>query len=135
MRFMMMVKATKDYEAGAPPSPKLMEAIGKLADEDRKAGTLLETGGLLPSSTGARVRVSGGKLTVMDGPFPETKELIGGYAILQAQSRTEAIELGKKFMRLHAEVLGSSYEGELEIRQLADLTDMTKARKPVLASS
>ena len=85
-----------------------------------KAGVLLETGGLLPSSKGARVRVSGGKLTVTDGPFAETKELVGGYAIVRANSRDEAVELGKQFMAIHARVLGPSYNGECEVRQLFD---------------
>jgi hypothetical protein len=120
MRFMTLVKADKNYEAGAPPSPELIAAIGKLAAEMTAAGLLLDTGGLLPSSAGARVRLSGGKLTVIDGPFTEAKELIGGYAILRADSKEEAIELGKRFMKLHADILGSSYEGELEVRQLAD---------------
>ena len=120
MRFMMIVKADKDYEAGLPPSPELMAAIGKLAEEATKAGSLLETGGLLPSSEGARVRVAKGKLTVTDGPFAETKELVGGYAIFQLASKEEAIELGKGFMKVHGDILGPSYEGELEIRQLAD---------------
>lgn len=120
MKFMMMVKADKNYEAGVPPHPKLMAAISKLTEEATRAGVLLETGGLLPSSTGARVRVAGGRLTVVDGPFAEAKELIGGYAILQAKSREEAIELGKGFLKLHADVLGPSYEGELEIRQMAE---------------
>ena len=122
MRFMMMVKADKAYEAGLPPNPELIGAIGKLSDEMVQAGVLLETGGLLPSSRGARVRVSGGKLTVTDGPFAETKELIGGYAIVQASSREQAIELGKQFMELHARVLGPSYDGECEVRQLFDGT-------------
>jgi hypothetical protein len=120
MRFMMIVKADKDYEAGAPPKPELMAAIGQHAQDMIKRGKLLESGGLLPSSAGARVRVAGGKLTVVDGPFTEAKELVGGYAIMQAESRAEAIEMGKQFMKLHADVLGTSYEGELEIRQLAD---------------
>jgi hypothetical protein len=120
MRFMMMVKADKDYEAGAPPSPELMAAIGKLTEDMAKTGVLVEAGGLLPSSKGARVRVSGGRLTVIDGPFTEAKELIGGYAILKANSRAEAVELGKNFMQVHADVLGPAYHGELEIRQLAE---------------
>jgi hypothetical protein len=96
-----------------------MAAVGKHAEEaDRERPG--QTGGLLPSSAGARVRVAGGKLTVTDGPFAEAKELIGGYAILRASSKEEAIELGKDFMKLHADVLGSSYEGELEIRQMAE---------------
>ena len=120
MRFMMMVKADKDYEAGAPPSPELMAAIGELTGDMAKTGVLVEAGGLLPSSKGARVRVSGGKLTVTDGPFTEAKELIGGYAILKTNSRAEAVELGKNFMQVHADVLGPAYDGELEIRQLAE---------------
>jgi hypothetical protein len=120
---MVMVKAGKDYEAGLPPKPELLAAMGKLSHEMMEAGVLLETGGLLPSSRGARVRASGGKLSVTDGPFTETKELIGGYAIVQAQSRDEAVELGKQFMELHVTVLGSSYDGECEIRQLFDAGD------------
>ena len=87
MRFMMMVKVDKDYEAGLPPKPEPLAAIGKLTHDMVKAGVLLETGGLLPSSRGARVRASGGKLSVTDGPFAETKELVGGYAIVAAKSR------------------------------------------------
>ena len=123
MRFMVMVKADKDYEAGLPPKPELLAAIGKLSQDMVKAGVLLDTGGLLPSSRGARVRASGGKLSVTDGPFTETKELVGGYAIVQAQSRDEAVELGKQFMDVHVTVLGSSYDGECEIRQLFDGAD------------
>jgi hypothetical protein len=128
MRYMMLVKADNDYEAGLPPPPELLGAIGKLADEMVKAGVLLETGGLLPSSRGARVRVSGGKLTVTDGPFAETKELVGGYAIVRANSREEAIELGKQFMEVHARVLGPSYDGQCEVRPLFDGPDCDPAR-------
>jgi hypothetical protein len=120
MRFMMIVKADKNYEAGAPPAPELIAAIGKLSEEMIKAGVLLDMGGLLPSSRGARINVRKGKLTVTDGPFSEAKELIGGYAILQVKSRDEAIERGRRFMQLHADVLGPSYDGELEIRQMPD---------------
>lgn len=121
MRFMMMVKASPDSERGIPPRRELIEAIGKLSAEMIKAGILLDTGGLLPSSAGARVHVAGGELTTTDGPFAETKEIVGGYAILKAASRAEAIELGRNFMKLHADILGPSFEGELEIRQMADL--------------
>ena len=121
MRFMMMVKANQDYEAGLPPNPELLGAIGKLTEDMTKAGVLVGTGGLLPSAKGgARVRVAGGKLTVTDGPFAETKELIGGYAIVEVKSRDEAVALGKRFMELHATVIGPSYDGECEIRQLFD---------------
>src|SRR5215831_1869248 len=101
MKYMMLVKTNRNsesgrnYEMGAPPDPRLMAAIGKHAENGTKAGVLLETGGLLPSSKGARVRAAGGKLAVIDGPFIESKEVIGGYAILKAGSRKEAIELGK----------------------------------------
>jgi hypothetical protein len=120
MKFMMMVKAGKAYEAGEPPTKELLDAIGQITREMIEKGVLVDTGGLLPSRTGARVRVAGGKLTVLDGPFTETKELVGGYAILKVPSRDEAIALGRRFMKLHADVLGPTYEGELEIRQLAE---------------
>jgi hypothetical protein len=130
MRFMVMVKADKDYEAGLPPKPELLAAIGKLSHDMVEAGVLLESGGLLPSSRGARVRASGGKLSVTDGPFAETKELVGGYAILQAKSRDEAVELGKPFMEVHVTGLGSSYDGECEIRQLFDAGDCASRSAP-----
>lgn len=128
MRFMMIVKADKDYEAGLPPSPELMAAMGKLTEENIKSGLLLDTGGLFPSSKGARIRVGGGKMTVTDGPFAETKELIGGYAIIQANSKQEAIEQGRRFMQLHADILGDSYEGECEVRQMFDPGDCGSGR-------
>ena len=123
MRFMMIVKADQDYEAGVPPPPELIAAIGKLNEDTTRAGVLLGTGGLMPSARGARVRISAGQLGVTDGPFAETKELVGGYAIVQVKSRDEAIELGKQFMALHARILGPSYEGECEVRQLFDGPD------------
>ena len=107
-------------DSGALPEPKLMEAIGKLSEELIKAGVMLDTGGLLPSAKGARIRASGGKLTVKDGPFTEAKELIGGYAILQVRSKEEAVELGRRFMQLHVDILGPSYQAELEVREMYD---------------
>jgi hypothetical protein len=97
-----------------------MAAIGKLSEEMINAGILLDLGGLLPSSKGARINVKQGKLIVTDGPFSEAKELIGGYAILQVKSKEEAIERGRRFMQVHADVLGPAYDGELEIRQMPD---------------
>jgi hypothetical protein len=111
MRFMMMIKADKNYEAGMPPSAELMAAMGKYTEDMTKSGALLSTGGLLPSSQGSRIKVSGGKLAVIDGPFAETKELIGGFAIVQAKSKTEALEMARSFMQLHRDVLGPSWEG------------------------
>src|SRR5215510_4992948 len=126
MKYMMMgvvarnSRECKDYEAGKPPDPKLMEAIGKHVEKMVKAGILLGTGGLLPFAKGARIQAAGGKLTVTDGPFIESKEVIGGYGILQANSKEEAIELGKAFMQIQRDVVGPSYEGTLEIRENVD---------------
>ena len=134
MRFMMMVKADKNYEAGAPPSRELMAAIGKLTEDMVKAGVLVQTGGLLPSSKGARIRASSGALSVTDGPFPETKELIGGFAIVEAASKEEAIKLARRFMELHVETSGPSYEGECEIRQLFDGRQCGAEEEPASAA-
>jgi len=120
MQFMMIVKATKDSESGRPPNPELMAAIAKMAEKASKRGVMVSAGGLQPSSQGTRIRVSGGKTAVIDGPFAETKELVGGFAIFNLQSREEAVRMGKEFMQVHADILGPSYEGELEIRTLMD---------------
>lgn len=120
MRYMMMVKANKDYEAGLPPKKELMEAIAKHGAELAKAGILLDTGGLMPTSKGARILASGGNLNVIDGPFAEAKEVVGGFAVLKAESKEEAIRLGRIFMQIHIDTLGPGYEGELEIRQMHD---------------
>ena len=107
MRFMMLYKPGK--EATAPPSQQDMAAMGQLIDEMARAGVLLATDGLQPSLKGALVRRFGGRTTVIDGPFAETKELVAGFAIVQVKSREEAIELSKRFLK----VVG---EGESEIR-------------------
>lgn len=120
MRYLMMVKGDDDYEAGKPPSPEMMAAVGAHADKMAKAGVLLDMGGLLPSAAGAKVVIDKGTTRVVDGPFSEAKELIGGFAILKADSKEEAIRLGREFMQLHVDVLGASYSGELEIRQMVD---------------
>jgi hypothetical protein len=111
MRFMTLYKPGK--ESDAPPTQKEMADMGQLIEEMAKAGVLIATDGLQPSSKGARVRLSGGKFTVTDGPFTETKELIAGYAIIQVKSKEEAIELTKRFLK----VVG---EGESEIRLMHD---------------
>ena len=115
MRFMVMVKGNPDYEAGQPPSPELMTAVGNLTRDHMAAGIVVDTGGLYPSSKGALIRASGGNLTVIDGPFAETKEVIGGYAIIEAKSKEEAIQHARQFMQVHIDVLGPSYEGECEL--------------------
>jgi hypothetical protein len=117
---MMMIKCTGSLEPGVAPPPKLMQAITAEAERARNAGTLLSTGGLLPPNTGVRVHASNGKVTVTDGPFAETKELIGGFAIMKASSRDEAVRMGKDFLQLYVDILGPSYEGEMEIRQMMD---------------
>ena len=108
MRFLSIYKTV---ETNRPPSLEHMTKMGQLIEESMKAGVLLATEGCLPSASGARVRLSNGKITVTDGPFTETKEVIGGFAMLQANSRAEAIELARKFL----EVAG---DGECEIRQI-----------------
>jgi hypothetical protein len=116
MRFMIMVKSAES--AGLPPVA-LMAAIAKLGEEATRAGAMVETGGLLPSAMGARVRLSAGKLTVTDGPFAESKELIGGYAVYDVKSKQEAIDWTSRFMELHKEHW-PGWEGESEIRQIFD---------------
>jgi hypothetical protein len=108
MRFLSIYKTV---ETNTPPSLEHMTKMGQLIEESMKAGVLLATEGCLPSASGARVRLSNGKITVTDGPFTETKEVIGGFAMLQANSKAEAIELARKFL----EVAG---DGECEIRQI-----------------
>ena len=130
MRFMSIVKADKNYENGAPPDPKLMATIGKLSEDLMKSGIMLDMGGLLPSAAGARLYAKGGKVTVKDGPFTEAKELIGGYAVMQVKSKEEAVELGKRFLQAHIEVLGPGYDGELEVRQMFDPGDCGQNGEP-----
>ncbi len=114
MRFMMIVKSAENL--GFPPKP-LMDAIGKLSEDAVKAGTMIGSGGLLPTATGTRVRLSGGKVTVTDGPFTEAKEVVGGYAQFELKSKEEAIEGAKRFMELHKEHW-PGWEGETEIREM-----------------
>jgi hypothetical protein len=108
MKFLSVYKTT---ERGVPPTQAEMDRMGKLIEEGMKAGYLLAVEGCLPSALGARVRLSNGKVTVTDGPFTESKELIGGLAILQTNSKAEAIELARQF-------LGVAGDGECELRQL-----------------
>ena len=119
MRFMTLVKSS---EKSGPPPKELMDAIAKLGEVGMKSGFLIETSGLMPSALGARVRLSGGKLTVTDGPFAEAKEVIGGYAVFQVSSKEEAIEQTVRFMELHKKHW-PGWEGETEIRQVFDATD------------
>jgi hypothetical protein len=115
---MAIVKANKESEAGVLPSQKLLEEMGKFNEELSKAGVLLAADGLQPSSKGARVRFSGSKRTVIDGPFAETKELIAGFWILQVKSKEEAIEWIKRCPNPFPDG-----ESEVEIRQVSELED------------
>jgi hypothetical protein len=96
-----------------------MEAMGKFVEQKMKEGTLVDTGGLLPTKDGFRVRLSGGKLTITDGPFAESKEVIGGWAILQGKTRAEVVELSREFMELHRKYW-PEFEGESEVRPMFD---------------
>jgi len=118
MRFIAMVKANKLSESGVMPEPELLEAMGKYNEELAKAGVMLAGEGLQSSSKGARIRFSGGKRTVVDGPFTESKELIAGFWILQVKSRAEAIEWIKRCPHPFGQG-----EAEIEIRQLFEASD------------
>ena len=126
MRFMILVKATKDSEAGVMPSQELLAEMGKFNEELAKAGVLLAGEGLHPSSRGARVRFSGDKRIVTDGPFAETKELLAGFWLWQVKSKEEAIEWVKRCPNPHKE------GGEIEIRQVFEPEDFSAEFTPEL---
>ena len=116
MKFMMIVKHS---EKQGPPPKALMDAIAKLAEESVKSGTMLGNGGLTSTAQGARVRVSGGKISVIDGPFTEAKEVVGGYAQFELKSKEEAVQSAVQFMELHKQYW-PGWEGETEVRQMFD---------------
>ena len=124
MRFLTLYKPGTD--GGRPPSEQEMADMGRFIEEMSRTGVLIATGGLLPSSHGARVRYEGGRMTVTDGPFAETKELVGGYAILEAKSKADAIELTKRFLSVVR-------AGESEVREMWDeagCSDTERAQAP-----
>ena len=121
MRFMIMVKANKDTEAGVMPEEKLMAEMATYHEALAKAGVLLDASGLQASSKGWRVRYSGAKRTVIDGPFTEAKELIAGYTIIQVKSREEAMEWARRFPNPSID----GKEAEIEVRQFFELEDFT----------
>src|SRR5689334_13445116 len=126
MRFMLIRRADKETEAGVMPSGELLEAMMKYNEEMVKAGVMLDGQGLHPSSKGARVKFSGGKPTVIDGPFTETKELIAGFSMIQVKSKEEAIEWVKRCPNPTGE------ESEIEIRQVFDSSDFENATPELL---
>jgi hypothetical protein len=123
MRFMVIVKANKDSEAGVLPSQEILAEMGKFNEELAKAGALLAAEGLQPSSKGARVKFSGANRTVIDGPFTEAKELVAGFWLIQAKSREEAIQWVKRV---------PFREGEIEIRQVFEAEDFGAEFTPEL---
>ncbi len=116
MKFLSMIKAADQ----GPSPPALLEAMTKLTEDSLRDGSLVQTGGLAASSTGARVRLKGGKLTVTDGPYAEAKEMIGGYAMLELPSQEEAIAAAVRFLELHKQHW-PTWEGECEVRQITFL--------------
>jgi hypothetical protein len=118
MRFMIMVKANPDSEAGVRPDEKIFSEMADYHEQLAKAGVLLDASGLQPTSKGFRVKYSGGRRTLIDGPFTESKELIAGYTLIQVKSREEAVEWAKRFPAPFGE-----QDAEIEIRQLFELED------------
>ena len=114
MKFMFIVKSAHSM----PPSPALLEAMHKLANREIKAGRMLDNGGLTPIAEGAQVRIIDGKLSVLDGPFVEAKEVIGGYAVFELHSKEEAVASAVEFMQLHKDFL-PGWEGTCELRAFA----------------
>jgi hypothetical protein len=115
MRFMYIVSHPGP---STNPPPEMMQAMGKLADREIKAGRMLDNGGLMPVETGARVRIADGKLSVIDGPFVEAKEVVGGYAIFELRDKEEALAMAKEFMQLHLDHM-PGWEGTCEVRAFA----------------
>ncbi len=118
MKYLTFIRHSESYRPAGPP-PALMGAMGQFVQKSLKAGILVDTGGLLPSKEGVRVRLAGGKITVTDGPFTEMKEVIGGWAILQTDSKEAAIRVATEFMELHRKHW-PEFEGESELRPMFD---------------
>jgi hypothetical protein len=120
MQFLMLIKIANDtdYEAGKPPPAELEAAMGELIGEWSKTGAFLSAAGLKPTSQAARVRLSGGKVSVSDGPFTEAKEVIGGFFLLEAKDKAAARAMTQDFVELHGKVLGKDFVLECEVRQL-----------------
>lgn len=118
MKFLSIIRHPESYR-DRPPPPALMAAMDVFIAKHMREGNVVDTGGLLPSKDGARIRLAKGKLTVTDGPFSETKEIIGGWAILQAATKAEALRFATEFMELHRQHW-PEFEGECELRQMFD---------------
>jgi hypothetical protein len=116
MKYLTFIRHSESYRESGPPAA-LMEAMGEFVQKSLKDGTLVDTGGLLPSKDGVRVRLGSGKITVTDGPFAESKEIIGGWAILETDSKAEAVRVATEFMELHRKYW-PEFEGESEVRPM-----------------
>jgi hypothetical protein len=116
MRYLLLIQLKPDAEAPTGPDERLADEMGKLLEDMTKAGVLLDTAGLRPIEEATRIHLAGGKQTVIDGPFTESKEIIGGYCLLQARSKEEAVEWASRFLAVH----GPEWEMGMEIRQLDD---------------
>ena len=119
MKYLMLIKHTESYRGEPIPQP-LMDAMGEFVAEGFKSGVLKDTAGLKPTADGFRVRSSGNRLKVSDGPFTEAKEVVGGYALVEVASREEALDVARRFMELHR-VHWPAFEGECEVRPLEDM--------------
>jgi hypothetical protein len=118
MKYLTFIRSSERYREAAPPAA-LMEAMGKFIEKSQKDGTLVDTGGLLPSKDGVRVRLAKGRITVTDGPFSESKEVVGGWAILKTDSKAEVIRIATEFMELHRKHW-PGFEGESEVRPMEE---------------
>jgi hypothetical protein len=118
VKYLTFIRHSESHRQSGPPAA-LMEAMGKLVQKSLKEGSLIDTGGLLPSKDGVRVRLANGKITVTDGPFTETKEVIGGWAILNTDSKAEAVRIATEFMELHRKYW-PEFVGESEVRPMFD---------------
>jgi hypothetical protein len=118
VKYLCFIRAAESHREAGPP-PALMEAMGRFVQQSLQDGSLVDTGGLLPSKDGFRVRLAKGVITVTDGPFTETKEVIGGWAIVRADSKADALRIAEEFMELHRKYW-PQFEGESEVRPMFD---------------
>jgi hypothetical protein len=115
MQFLMTVKSDARQ---TPPTPELMAAMAQLTERNMKSGVMLQTGGMQMDSATTRMNLAGGKVSTIDGPFAESKELVGGYALVDVKSREDALALAREFLEIHAKVMGPGYAMETEIREM-----------------
>ena len=126
MRYMIIVKGPENLAASGPPPASLVEEVGRSCEELTRKGTMVSFGGLQPTSTGARMRITNGQLVTTDGPFAEAKEVIGGFTILEVASKEEALEYARDFMEMHR-AHWPTWQGEIEIRLMYEEADDVRA--------